>query len=602
MTAYLQQALRYYEEGWKVIPLHSPSREGCSCGDPDCTSPGKHPRIPWKNNVEVLNQSKDTISKWWNKYSDANLGILTGQISGVVVLDIDGSEGEEALRNEGISIPSTRTVITARGRHFYFKAPEFPIKNTVNILPKVDIRGDGGIIVAPPSTHMSGIVYRWETETEDLPLAEFPERIIHLLASYNHQAQNPCDLNDKEVFLEGERNIALTSLAGNLRRKGISENGILKALNKLNIDLCNPPLTCSEVAQIAHSIAQYPHQDDTGPDASHTSSEGISLEELIQTPATHEISETPLLGGIFPRGYCSIIAGEPKCGKTWLTLNIACALSKGDMVVGSLPCPNSLTVLFIENDSAKELLDQRIAKVEWSYDPERLKIVSGDILLKKGIDLDLSTIEGRSLLSRLIQVTHADVVFIDSLTTCHTLDENNNSEMRDMYKSLAGIAHNHQIALVLIHHSRKRKKSEEHLYMSQNDIVGAGVQNRIAATLIGVEKKKGGNTGQVLVKCLGSWFREFEEFAFEIITDPDKDTVDLSFDHSPSTGGGKKGQAWGVLFNAMKGTEGFSFSEACEVLENIISTDYLKKCLHGWIKEGKMIKEGNTKDTIYHFP
>src|SRR6056297_3013174 len=161
----ISEALLYSSKGWRVIPLHFPLANGhCSCKNPNCPSPGKHPQRKWKSEnghplPEYRVQPEGTIKRWWTEHPSANLGILTGQISGLVVLDIDGLEGEGSI--EGKEIPSTPTVITGRGRHLYFKAPDFEIKNSVRILPQVDIRGDGGLVVAPPSRHMSGDIYHW---------------------------------------------------------------------------------------------------------------------------------------------------------------------------------------------------------------------------------------------------------------------------------------------------------------------------------------------------------------------------------------------------------------------------------------------------------
>lgn len=162
-------ALAHAHRGLKVIPLHSPTRDGsCSCGREECPSTGKHPRISdWVNKATT---DEETIRSWWKLWPDASVGIATGD--GLVVLDVDGEAGErslEALRAESTWPSMVPEVKTGRGRQFYFST-NTPIGNSVQKLgPGLDVRGVGGYVVAPPSRHVSGVVYSW---TVRLPLCE----------------------------------------------------------------------------------------------------------------------------------------------------------------------------------------------------------------------------------------------------------------------------------------------------------------------------------------------------------------------------------------------------------------------------------------------
>ena len=89
-------ALRYAERGWHVIPVHSVKGGGCSCGKADCPSPAKHPRTP--HGLKDASLDIATIESWWSRWPDANIGIVTGAGSGIVVLDIDPRHGgDESL-------------------------------------------------------------------------------------------------------------------------------------------------------------------------------------------------------------------------------------------------------------------------------------------------------------------------------------------------------------------------------------------------------------------------------------------------------------------------------------------------------------------------
>src|SRR5262245_53991926 len=100
------------------------------------------------------------IEEWWGANPDCHSAIATGRPSGVFVIDVDGDDGEAALRKleaEHGMLPPTVEVITARGRHLYFKMPAHPVPCSIGkIAPSIDVRGDGGYVLAPPSVHPDG--------------------------------------------------------------------------------------------------------------------------------------------------------------------------------------------------------------------------------------------------------------------------------------------------------------------------------------------------------------------------------------------------------------------------------------------------------------
>jgi len=111
------------------------------------------------NGLKDATTDLDKIRQWWRQEPQFNLAIATGAVSGIFVVDIDGLDAEVELRRleaEHGEIPSTIEAITARGRHVYFRSPEIPVRNSVSkIAPGIDVRGDGGYVLAPPS-HVDG--------------------------------------------------------------------------------------------------------------------------------------------------------------------------------------------------------------------------------------------------------------------------------------------------------------------------------------------------------------------------------------------------------------------------------------------------------------
>jgi hypothetical protein len=157
----LQAALRYAHRGWSVIPVHWPLPQGrCSCGERGCPSPGKHPMLPrWES---YASNDPGVIAGWWAQAPEANVGIACG-VSGLVAIDIDGQEGIDSIKKlqaeRGKLPPTLRFRTGSSGLHLLYKDPSYRIPGRIGFLPKVDLRGQGGQLVAPPSIHASGRRY-----------------------------------------------------------------------------------------------------------------------------------------------------------------------------------------------------------------------------------------------------------------------------------------------------------------------------------------------------------------------------------------------------------------------------------------------------------
>lgn len=239
----LTAALRYAQMGWAVLP---------------CRPRGKQPLV--KNGVKDATTDPEVIRRWWRQWPNANIGIATAR-SKLVVIDLDGDEGLrswQALRSElGLPAADVPQVVTAKGCHLYFQANGTPIRPRVRNLPGVDVRAGNSYVVAPPSIHPSGRRYEWADYLSpwDIPLPPLPPALAERLNGKpggNGRAE-PLP----ERIPEGQRNAALTSLAGSLRRRGASYEAIRAALLTENRLRCAPPLPDDEIERIAKSVARY---------------------------------------------------------------------------------------------------------------------------------------------------------------------------------------------------------------------------------------------------------------------------------------------------------------------------------------------------------
>jgi putative DNA primase/helicase len=179
----LDAALGYAQCGWHVLPCHNVTVGACSCGNAGCATPGKHPRTNgWTN---TASRDPRQIRDWWRRWPNANIGIATGGKSGILVIDLDGAKGayENFARIIKEPIADTYTVRSGSGEglHFYFRWPDgdVDIRNSASKLAHgVDVRANGGLIIAPPSNHISGGYYTIEFNIE---LAAAPDWLVAAL-------------------------------------------------------------------------------------------------------------------------------------------------------------------------------------------------------------------------------------------------------------------------------------------------------------------------------------------------------------------------------------------------------------------------------------
>lgn len=293
--AILADAHACAQRGWRVLPLHTPTADGgCSCKNAECSSPGKHPRT--KNGCKDATTAAATIDFWWGQWPTANLGIATGEESGIVVIDVDPDhdgfatlvELESMLGN----LPRETVGVTtgSGGAHIYMKYPtgaRIGNSQARADMVGVDVRGEGGYVVAPASLHASGQLYAWTGEPTDV-LAELPAAWMTAIAAGSSPGQRRDTSTDdpSTPLIEGARNQALTSLGGSMRRRGMSEAAICAALLAENTARCQPPLGEDEVRKIAWSVSRYEPADDPVAEATDLSTalERVAgLEEMLKS-------------------------------------------------------------------------------------------------------------------------------------------------------------------------------------------------------------------------------------------------------------------------------------------------------------------------------
>lgn len=235
---------RYYDKGLSVMPLHDRSKKPMEGFD-------------WQK-YQKNRASEAEIKEWKKQYENDNIAIITGSISGIIVLDIDGPVGEEAIK--GKEIPKTVTVKTGKGTHYFYRLPKgIEIRNSAGLhqLKNVDIRGEGGYVVAPGSVHPNGNKYTFlvEHDFDDLPIAECPAWIYEKRKVGRPKKSKDSDeiSRIKEGISEGGRNHAAAKLAGHYFGKSYEAEDVMdlvKSWNKRN----KPPLSDVEIETTVRSV------------------------------------------------------------------------------------------------------------------------------------------------------------------------------------------------------------------------------------------------------------------------------------------------------------------------------------------------------------
>jgi len=259
MTAspFLDAALSYAARGWAVFPLRPHSKAPAT-----------------EHGFKQATTDEAQIRAWWGARPDCNVGIRTGATSRLWVFDVDPRHNGTAslfTLQQRIGKWETVEVVTGwGGTHFYFAWDDArPVgcqSGGKRALPEgLDVKGDGGYVVAPPSIHPdTGRTYEWELSAhpDDTPVASAPLALLELVYESTrrdgeHRKAAFEAPGAETVYADGHRDEALTSLAGRLRNQGFGLSDMLTAMHAYNEAHCVPPMPRAQVEKIVRSSMKW---------------------------------------------------------------------------------------------------------------------------------------------------------------------------------------------------------------------------------------------------------------------------------------------------------------------------------------------------------
>lgn len=490
----LKAALKYMSKGYSIFP---------------CKPGTKEPLVKWKT-FQKKHPTEKQVREWWEKGPDTNMAIVTGKISKLFVVDIDGPEGEDFIARKG-GLPETAYCKTSRGHHYYLQCPDFEVPSSTNKTDGLDIRGEGGYVIAPPSIHPDGTQYKWVKSPSNTKIAPPPvwlkeylqekksakksskaattkkiskikknkkrwERIQKAIQKYPEimkafETPKPQDRSGHDWFL-----VMLCIENGICKNKWLYEILLRNKYGKAKTRRDREEYIANLVAQ-AKTVYEYGNSL-------------ISARDLMKTDFPEDYGI--IAGGILNKGTLLIIGGESSTGKTTLALEFSVKLVKGSPIFGlsTLKCSN---VVMLQQETNLAEIKFRMGRITAGLGISKSKLLRRIFFSEpRHSSFDLGQEGDVTRIISLLQATKAEVLIIDPLICFHSVDENNNVSMRHILNQITRIIRETDAAAIMVHHYGKSvDRSGRHRLRGASAIFDA------ADTVIGLATTKNTNIRQV---------------------------------------------------------------------------------------------------------
>lgn len=446
MSAFAQ---KYREMGLSVIPLRPRDKVPLGSVLPINPETGKPTWEPFQTRVATA----DEVSSWYRSAPNANLGIVTGAVSGIVVVDLDGPVGIESGRRLGLSSPVT--VLTGNGKQLYYKHPGGRICNSVKkVADGVDIRGDGGYVAAPPSLHPNGKKYCWlGSPISTVSLPNLPQ--IFLIQTPTGAGTEYKGTRNQTGWIaealkemrNGNIDNTLFKICARLRADGYSSDDALALLSPhADARGATPGHLEDKIRNVWSRYPANPQPVDEGPTKSETVDE--FLNDLIKVDW--------ICKPFIARKSIGFVAGLPETLKTWLLVDLAveCARPSGaGRWLGLFDVAPS-KVLFIDQERFKGETQRRFAAVIAAKGLQR-KDLKPNLFIKCGttIKLDLEA-SFQAFRAELLELK-PDIVMVDSFATFHNTQENHRMEIQNVLNRIKALRDEIGCTFVFINHESK---------------------------------------------------------------------------------------------------------------------------------------------------
>lgn len=337
----LKAALSYLERGWSVIPISPRSKKAL---------------IKWRDFARRL-PTEDEVRAWWSEFPNASVGIVTGKVSNLVVVDVDPDRGGDADEWQRQAPSGVRASTPRGGAHFYYTHPTGrEVRNSVDrVADGVDVRAAGGYVVAPPSKG-----YGWSS---GMGAGSVPARYPDLdeVPTKTERSDEPWLQRTLRGVGHGERNDACARLAGYYAKQRIPADVVVEQLlawNRLN----DPPLPVQEVRTTVESVyrtatenakhvqpTRFELEDDGDDDGKKKDMYALTTFDAYMAKFGAEPVKW-LVKDWLPEQTVGMVVAPPGSYKTWLLQDLAVSVASGMPFLGQFPVVKKGPVLFMQQE------------------------------------------------------------------------------------------------------------------------------------------------------------------------------------------------------------------------------------------------------------
>jgi hypothetical protein len=478
----LAHALAYARRGLKVFPVYEPVYGACSCGNPDCQNIGKHPRT--KHGLSEATADKNQISAWWNKWPEANIGLSMNNLICVDIdADKDGYVSLEKIETEFGKLPDTLKADTGGGgQHYIFNRSGAHCKNGQGLLPGIDLKTDGGYVVASPSLHKSGRRYKWGQNCART-LAELPAPLLAFIAGNGKhdspEKKDPASILDGVA--EGQRDDALFRYACTLQRKGLSK-AEAKILLSRAASKCRPPFLVWE--QKVDSAYSYQNNTDTENPFTpqpYWRQFDVSDIEKWECPELE-----PIIEGIIAKGNLLWLAAETQTGKTLFMLWVCLQLLHKGMLFDKFAIIPVKRILYVACEDPARRFKARLLDMLPSA------IEAGRFVIYVAPGLSIADPLCFQFLESMIQEGGFDFVVLDTFQAATMgISSFDDEKLSIVIRRLLEITRKQGTTIVVNDHFRKTQTNKKRADFDLNDVKGSGAKLQNSDVFLLMDRRNG---------------------------------------------------------------------------------------------------------------
>lgn len=442
------------------------------------------------------------IEEWWAIHPNANVGIATGQVSGGLVaidMDVDKEKDKDGYHtftkwcdDNFLILPDSWLSITGRGGYHLFYKSAFPVPSKIGWLEDVDIRADGGYVVAPPSIHPNGTRYEWEQAPDEYELITSDDTEVEFIFNsvlVDNKAGKAEPLKVPEEIPEGHRDEYMFKLACKYQAMGMSDSEMMAALMVANKERCKPPLSDKEIQKKLKQAQKYQKGEvvsvnaDTVAQRKTYNKTGRKIEESItendlEMPTLENFQERDkewLIPGYMPKGCVTLLCSDGGIGKTTIWCDTLAAFTTGRTTLfdKALEIPfqtgeKRSVMYFSKEDPTEEILKRKLR--EAGADQSKIRCFGLD-------DERLSKIwYGSLLLEKLVEKYKPDIVVFDTLQAFlpDGVDMAKRKDMRDALNPLNALGAKFGTTFLMVMHTNKSANSGRQRMADSSDIWDLG--------------------------------------------------------------------------------------------------------------------------------